>query len=122
MTLSTNPGVPAIIPKNNGTPAFTAADVNLYYLNHSFSAGPTVSGAPPTVESVKFMTSGEARTLMKGEYIGIPDSAMVCYVVLRGPFYPMNVSVPPGQAPPAILDTGIEVFDAHTGNLLLWVA
>ena len=58
--------------------------------------------------------------LMGGEYISRPDSALVCYVELRGPFFPTHVSVPPGQALPETVDGGIEVFDAQTGNLLVW--
>ncbi len=113
-------GVPAITPTRHGTPAFTAADVRRYYLIHSFSAGPTVSGAPPTIVSIRFITTKDAQALMGGEPIGLPDNAMVCYVELRGPFYPKYVSVPPGQTLPATFDAGVEVFDAQTGNLLLW--
>ena len=113
-------GAPAITPRIKGVPAFTAGDVGLYYQNHSFSAGPTVSGAPPTIVSVRFITSQEAQVLMGGESVGLPGNALVCYVELRGPFYPKLVSVPPGQELPTTVDTGIEVFDAQTGNILLW--
>jgi hypothetical protein len=57
---------------------------------------------------------------MKGEFVGIPDSGMVCYVELYGPFYTTMISVPPGQTLPPTIDKGVEVFDAQTGNLLLW--
>jgi hypothetical protein len=112
-------GAPAIIPRIHGTPAFTVEDVRLYYQSHPFSAGPTVSGVPPTIESTRFMTSHEAEVLLQ-VFIGRPDSAMVCVVEVLGPFYPTYVSVPPGQALPKTVDRGVAVFDAQTGNLLLW--
>lgn len=117
---SGSPGAPAIVPRTQGSPAFTADDVKIYYQSHSFSAGPTVSGAAPTITSIRFITSQQAQALMHGEFVGLPASAMVCYVALHGPFYPTLVSVPPGQTLPATVDNGFEVFDAHTGNLLLW--
>jgi hypothetical protein len=58
---------------------------------------------------------------MHGESTGLPDDAMVCYVELRGPFNPVMMSIPPGaggQQKP--VETGEEVFDAETGNLLEW--
>ena len=112
-------GGPAIVPRMQGTPAFTVEDVKLYYQSHSFSAGPTVLGEPPTIESIRFMTSLEAEELLR-TFIGLPDSAMVCVVKFLGPFYPTHVSVPPGQALPRTVDRGLEVFDAQTGNRLLW--
>jgi hypothetical protein len=59
--------MPAIIPRIEGIPAFTSEDVKLHYQSHfSFSTGPSVSCAPPTIESIKFITSGEAQVLMNG--------------------------------------------------------
>src|SRR5579859_3935767 len=76
---SLSQGPPAITPSIHGTPAFTVENVRLYYQSHPFSAGPTVSGIPPTIKSVTFMTSHEFEVL-RGTFIGLPDSAMVCVV------------------------------------------
>jgi hypothetical protein len=48
---------------------------------------------------------------------GTPN-APVCYVVLQGPFR-VKGPLPPGAAAP-IINTGYELFDATTGNLLMW--
>jgi hypothetical protein len=113
-------GVPAITPRTQSTPAFTVEDVRAYYQTNPFHGGPTVSGTPPTIVSIKFITSQQARTLMGDESVSRPDGALVCYVELLGPFFPTCVSVPPGQALPATVDGGVEVFDVQTGNLLVW--
>jgi hypothetical protein len=88
---------------------------------NDFAGGPTVSGAPPTILKILFVSSKQASDLMHGESTGLPDGALACYVELRGPFNPVMMSVPPGtriQQKP--VEIGVEVFDAETGNLLEW--
>jgi hypothetical protein len=53
---------------------------------------------------------------MAGESIGLSDDALVCYVEFYGTF---RSSGPPGSKPVEHTGTGVQVFDAHTGNLLV---
>ena len=46
---------------------------------------------------------------------GLPDDALVCYVELRGA---LTFAAAPGVT--LTFQRGYEVFDAHTGNLLMW--
>jgi hypothetical protein len=81
--------------------------------------GPTLSEEPPTVESVEFVTCKELTDRIK-VYIGPDDDALVCYVVLRGPFLLTMISLPPGADPgPHFSERVIEIYDASTGNLLV---
>jgi hypothetical protein len=115
-------GLPAIQPTLPKTPSprFTTVDVRTYLRTHPFMSGPLVKGATSTIVAIQFMTSKQASELMHGASVGLPDSALVCYVKLHGPFTQVNASVPPGaeQLPPA--EFGVEIFDAETGNLLMW--
>lgn len=110
------PGVPAIKPHTSGTPAFTTTDVAQYIASQSLLR--TTSGQSPKVIKSEFITAQEASTLLQGEYIGRPDNALVCYVELQGPFHTVG-PLPPGATNPT-LSTGYEVFDASTGNLLMY--
>lgn len=113
-----NDGMPAIARKGN-TSLLTTADVAHYVTAYPFPGGPMASGGVPTIIILQLMTSREASNLLGGEDIGLPDNAQVYFVVLRGPFVMENMHVPPGEQVPAV-DRGDEVFDAQTGNLLLW--
>jgi hypothetical protein len=56
-------------------------------------------------------------------FIGLPDDALVYYVVLRGPFWMTNVSYPPGSHHGVgVSQTVQEIYDAGTGRLLVWGA
>lgn len=119
-----SPGLPAIPPRllstSATTPAFTEADVRAYLNTRPFPSGPLVKGATSTVVEIKFITSAQASALMQGESTGLPDTALVCYVKLHGPFEMTHASTPPGAKPLPPTTFGIEVFDAYTGNLLMW--
>jgi outer membrane protein assembly factor BamB len=115
------PSSTGITPHLKGIPAFTTADVEHYIQANGFAGGPTVSGAPPTILKILFVSSKQASDLMHGESTGLPDDALVCYVELRGPFNPVMISEPPGASgPQKPVEIGEEVFDAETGNLLVW--
>jgi len=118
------PGVPAIHPthqvSSDTLAAFTIKDVEQFIVRNGFVGGPTISGKPPTIVKIVFVTSKEASNLMKGESVGRPGDALVCYVLLRGPFKVstrMSTDMPVAN-PTATL--GELVFDAQTGNLLVW--
>ncbi len=92
-----------------------------YVLTHPPSIGPTVSGGPPEIVVIQLMTSRNASRVMGGEYVEPSDNALVYYVLLKGPFIPENIITVAGE------DIGMagsmdEVFDAYTGNQLLWGA
>jgi hypothetical protein len=118
-----SPGSPAITPRTSGSPAITINDVRQYLQNTPFPGGPTVSGKPYTIVSITLMASKQASMIMHGEYVGIPDNQLVYYVVVRGPFILTGMSVPPGvnvgnKTP--VVQTADEIFDAQTGNLLVF--
>ena len=118
-------GLPAIRPhsisSSPGTPGFTVADVKAYIPTASQPRLVPVHGAHLTIEKVVFISSKEATQLMQGESPGLPNDALVCFVLLKGPFYVQVDHAPGSLANPAATATEIdEVFDAHTGNLLVW--
>lgn len=111
------PGVPAIQPTISGAiPSYTLADVATYIQTQHLLR--TTSGTSPVITNSEFITAQQASALINGESIGRPDNALVCYVALQGPFQ-VNVPAPPGSSLPDS-NTAYEVFDAQTGNLLLW--
>lgn len=118
-------GIPAIHPRavsnSPTTPSFTAEDVQAYLLAASQPSLTPVQGAHPTLEKVLFVSNKEATQLMTGENPGLPDNALVCFVLVKGPFY-VQVDEAPGtvdSTAPIATEVGV-VFDAHTGNLLEW--
>ncbi len=113
-------GRPALKLTSKWTPAFTADDMKAYLQGApSCSLGPTLAGEPPIVESVEFVTCKELTDRIK-VYIGPDDDALVCYVVLRGPFLLAMMSLPPGAVPgPHFSERVIEIYDASTGDLLV---
>ena len=102
------------------TPSFTADDMTAYLQGApECRLGPTLSGEPPTVESVEFVTCKELTDRIK-VYIGPDDDALVCYVVLRGPFLLSMMSLLPGADPgPHFSQTVEEIYDAGTVRLLV---
>lgn len=108
----------------NKTPAFTAEDMTTYLQGApQCSLGPTLSGLPPTVESVEFVGCKELTDRLNVS-IGLADDAPVCHVVLRGPFHLTKISVPPGyrNPGPAICPTVEEIYNGRTGRLLVVAA
>lgn len=108
-------GAPAIQPHLPGVPAFTRDDVRQFLETHRFAGHRFDSRGTPTITKIIFVTSYEACELMLGEYVGLPDDALVCYVELSGEFSFSR----PFSTHPAVLHTGDAVFDARTGNLLV---
>ena len=116
-------GRPALTLHPGQVPAFTADDMKAYLQGApSCSLGPTLSGEPPTVESVEFATYRELRNRLN-TFIGHDDDALACYVVLRGPFLLRGISYPPGgHRGPAFGEIVEEIYDASTGSLLVVAA
>jgi hypothetical protein len=105
---------------NSSTPAFTRNDVIAYFNAHGFYAGPLVPGAHLKILMIQFVTAKQASNLMKGESVGRPDDYLVCYVRVQGPFLLKDISAPPNAKTSPTAKIGDAVFDAHTGNLLVW--
>ena len=131
-TLSSNPppihnhpsihytdGAPAIPSHKDGT-LLTATDVQQYVSTHPFPGGPVVPGAQLKIQVLQLMTSQEASIQMRGEYIGLPDNASVYYVVVKGPFLLTGIPSVTSIKGPNKFELGEEVFDAKTGNRLVW--
>jgi hypothetical protein len=105
----------------NKVPAFTLEDMKAYLQSApSCTGGPTLSGRPPTIDTLEFVGRKELTDHLN-LIIGPPDDALVCYVVLRGPFRLTLMSYPPGavQGIP-VSETVEEMYDARTGDLLVW--
>lgn len=110
-------GLPAITPRNKAvsasTPTFTTDDVVQYVHAHPMPDA-SLSGPKPVITRIAFLTSREVSILLKGESTGVPDDTLLCYVELSGTF---TFSGSAGVT--VTYHTGVEVFDAHTGNLLI---
>ena len=127
--LSTNsnyvPGLPAIQPTkrvaSQAEAAFAEADVRQYLANHPLFKPATPTGG--AVTKVLFITAAQASAMLRGESIGRPDDTLVCLVEVQGPLDMSGVSVPAGipmdQSKFKPAQTGVIVFDAQTGNLLI---
>ncbi len=111
------PGVPAIKPSMPGrVPAFTAADVCAYIHSHHFAGNLDDS----KITSIQFIPSSQAVALMKGEPTGVADTEIVCYVEFANINVTLNdVSRPYGAQAP-VIHTGQIVYNAATGNELVW--
>ena len=111
---------PALRLRPGQVPAFTAEDMATYlHCAPCSSLGPTLSGDPPTIETLEFVGCKELTDRLH-LWIGLADDAPVCYVVLRGPFLLRNISLPPGHpGGPAYSERVMEIYDARLGRLLV---
>jgi hypothetical protein len=123
---SSSVGVPAITPhinlNNPNLPTFTVSDVTQYVLKYGSPEGPLTQGSHITFEKIVFVTSPEASVLMKGESTGLPNNALVCYVLIHGPFKATGMHLDPVfgiKTAPVVPLTEI-VYDARTGKMLVW--
>jgi hypothetical protein len=124
MMPSTQPHERPVLKLNpSQVPACTAEDMKAYLQGApSCSFGPTLSGEPPTVESVEFVNCKELTDRLNVS-IGLADDALVCYVVLRGPFNMRMVSRAPGDRSWSdFSERAEEIYDASTGRLLVGAA
>lgn len=102
-----------VVPFRTDVTPFTKAEVEQYINAYPFL---TTSGKPAVVNEIVLVTSKDAGLLMKGEYVGVPDNALVWYVQFCGPFLQGNG--PPGYKP-VTYPLGEEVLDAQSGRLLV---
>lgn len=111
-------GSPAIVPSlaNTGptTPAFTITDVVRYHSAvNTQGVGSYASSVVPSILKIDFLTTQELRARAPMADPGMPDDALLCYVQYAGSF-----TFIPRYGKPAVYNRAMEVFDAHTGNLL----
>lgn len=69
------------------------------------------------VTGVTMLMSQQVSVLLDGESTGVADNTLLCFVEFRGDVVFMNSA--PGAARPLSFSHEYEVFDAHTGNLLM---
>jgi hypothetical protein len=120
-----NPAIKPHLAQNGIGPAFTKADVAAYLEKYGFYSGPLAPGAHLKILTIEFVTAAQASQLMVGESVGRPDNYLVCYIKVEGPFLLTyvhgGVPGPHGNTNiPTTAKYGDAVFDAHTGNLLVW--
>jgi hypothetical protein len=72
------------------------------------------SGSPVIVTSVAFLTSQQVSANLNGESTGLPDNTLLCFVEMRGTF-----TFAGGLGSLVTYSRGYELFDAHTGNILM---
>ncbi len=115
------PGIPAILPRtgafSSNQPSFTRDDVT-YYANMHLLPQTQLSSGTLTVANVSFMLSQQASSMFQGEPIGVADDTLVCVVELHGNVVFLHNA--PGATKPLAFTRVYEVFDAHSGNLLMW--
>jgi|GEM_PF-5939620 len=104
------------IPHPAGT-MLTSQQVLQYVETHTFWVGPTVSGRPFTVRAVQLMTAQQAYQQEHADSLGVPDSELVYYVYVVGPFKPEYISSPHPLKVKSV-PGGYEIWDAYSGNLL----
>ena len=122
-------GFPAIQSHMNSaagnTPTFTSTDVAQYVIAHGFPGGVPVNGAHLSITSIQFMTAEAANAQFIKTGIDRPDDALVCVVQVKGPFRLIYAHLSPADYAKhniPVARTGIIVYDARTGNFLLWSA
>ena len=117
-------GVPAIQPSILGAapnlPGFTENDVREYASRHTDGFGRLrVDGQQPSIDSIQFLTPAALRAIrVEAADLPVDHIDLLCYVVYSGDFV---LEGRPGFEPVRYKHV-MQVFDAHTGNLLSQVA
>lgn len=116
-------GLPAITPHIQVTSSLTSSstpsptyslDDAIHYVTTHPMPDALITGSKPVIVKAVFLSSQEVSKLMKGESTGVPNGTLLCYIELQGTF-----TFSGGSGTPVIYHTGVEVFDAYTGNLLI---
>jgi len=92
--------------------AFTIEDVKQYVSTHRPAMSTGAQGY--TITRAEFLPSRQVNMLLNGARTGVEDDRLLSYVELRGTFSftgPRGITVSYPRA--------VEIFDAHTGNLLV---
>jgi hypothetical protein len=109
-------GMPAIQPSKPSAgpddPVFTEQDARDFIERNGVGGVRLRSTGPFVVEKVEFV---------RGQAIGSPAYPLLCLVTVRGDFQLLGgPGPPPGvtPGPPIKFDRVVQIFDAHTGNVL----
>jgi hypothetical protein len=104
----------------NAVVRFLDSSVHLRTPSHRQSVCPRQGARGSSVIGSGRIINLEAfSNLLGGEYVSPFESLPVYVVVLSGPFFMENILVPTGTKIPTANQV-VEVFDAQTGNALLW--
>jgi hypothetical protein len=117
-------GMPALKPHLNAdatasngadtiSPTFAEADIKQYVATHPV-ARRIKATSPITVEKIQYLTRKEVRSILGGDGTTFSDNDPMCLVTLNGTFI---LEGPNGVA--VTYQKAIELFDAHTGNLVM---
>jgi len=111
-------GSPAITPHlaggGNTRPTYTDADI-VSVVTHNPMPHTVNPSAYPTVMTVGCTTDQAIRAMLHGEEPGEAPNSLLCYAIVRGTF-----TFPGPGSSSVTYHKGIEVFDGHTGNIILW--
>lgn len=122
-TPSNASGIPAIQLSNGpvadiSKAAFTEDVVRAHLATHQYFQ--SADGTPPSIAKILFIPASQASDLLRGESIGRPGTALVCYVEIHGALSTEHLRLPAtGTRAPRPASVGVLVFDAQTGNLLI---
>lgn len=109
-------GSPAIRPtRKQIIPSFSSTDVVTYMSGRPLARTLSSSKLSSAYMTVQFLPSKMVSARLLGEPTGLPDSTLLCLVIAHGTF---TFSGPEGTM--VTYPVGYEVFDARTGNLLMW--
>jgi hypothetical protein len=100
----------AAIPAPATNAQITDEQVRSYVTSHRL---PHADAANVSIVSTNLLSHQQVRTLLHSANLGLPDNEQLWLVVMSGTF---AFSGPPGANP--TFPFAVEVFDAHTGNLL----
>lgn len=117
-------GLPAIPPRlqsdGKTRPSFTEQDVKDYIARNGFIGGTTAPGTAITIKTLQFMTAQEASKRLGGEDISRNMDSLVCMVEIQGSFTLTHMHMVIPQKDALTQKNGFLIFDAYTGNILLW--
>ena len=111
---------PAILDAAPNLPAFTEEDVRKFASRQTGGFGHIrVEGQAPSIDKIQFLTPSALRALtVEASDLNVDDVALLCYVVYSGDFIVQG----PAGLEPVRYKHAMQVFDAHSGNLLTQVA
>jgi hypothetical protein len=108
-------GVKALNVTPGAEPPFTHEDVAAYFQGHDLPRN-LAPREQLSLASLELLTAAEVTGRLGGARTGLKDDERVGFAVLEGT---LVFSGPPG-GPPAQFSRGYAVFDAATGNLLMF--
>ncbi|GCE50744.1 hypothetical protein EI42_05625 [Thermosporothrix hazakensis] len=119
-------GLPAITPRikalSKATATFNEDDVRDYITKNGFIGGPPDPGTTIEIKTIQFITASNASEQIGREDIGRNADDLVCFVEVKGSFTLARGHIVIPQKDALKRKGGFMIFDAYTGNLLLWGA